>query len=71
MAQVDNATKEQALNGNLPGAVQQGVVRAMSSHQKLATQVLKSDKQGMAALINLIYDLLRLKRSIDPGDLDE
>ncbi|MGY3041614.1 type I restriction enzyme R subunit [Rhodanobacter sp. TND4EL1] len=68
-AQVENNNREQALKGNLPGAVQQAVVRAMGSHQKLATQVLKADRQGMAALTDLIYELLRHGRSIDLDDL--
>lgn len=70
MAQVENNTREQALKGNLPGAVQQGVVRALSSHQKLATQVLKSDRQAMSALTDLIYELIRDRRKIDLDDLN-
>jgi type I restriction enzyme R subunit len=69
MAQVENNTREQALKGNLPGAVQQGVVRALTSHQKLATLVLKSDRQAMPALIDLIYELLKKRRNIDLDDL--
>ena len=65
MAQVESNTREQAMKGNLPGAVQQAVVRALSSHQKLATQVLKSDRQGMAALVDVVYDLLREGQDID------
>ena len=70
MAQVENNTREQALKGNLPGAVQQGVVRALSSHQKLATQVLKADRQAMVALTDLIYELLRDRQTIQLDDLD-
>ena len=70
MAQVENNNREEALKGNLPGAVQQGVVRALTSHQRLATQVLKADRQSMAALTDLVYELIRQKRSIDLGDLD-
>ena len=70
MAQVESNTREQALKGNLPGAVQQGVVRALTSHQKLATQVLKADRQAMAALTDLIYELIRDKRNIDLDDLN-
>ncbi len=70
MAQVEHNTRRQALKGNLPGAVQQGVVRAMSSHQKLATQVLKSDRQAMSALTDLVYELIRQQRSIDLDELD-
>jgi len=70
MAQVENNSREQALKGNLPGAVQQGVVRALTSHQKLATQVLKSDRQAMAALTDIIYELIRDRRIIDLDDLN-
>ncbi len=65
MAQVENNSREQALKGNLPGAVQQGVVRALTSHQKLATLVLKSDRQALTALTDLIYDLIREQTTID------
>ncbi|GAA5141144.1 hypothetical protein [Thalassotalea piscium] len=57
------------MKGNLPGAVQQGVVRALSSHQKLATLILKSDRQGMSALTDVIYELLKEDKDIDL-DLD-
>jgi len=70
MAQVENNNREQALKGNLPGAVQQGVVRALTSHQKLATQVLKADRQAMSALTDLIYELIRDRRMIDLNDLN-
>ena len=70
MAQVESNTREQAMKGNLPGAVQQGVVRALSSHQKLATLVLKSDRQGMSALTDVVYDLLHQKEDINLGGTD-
>lgn len=69
MAQVENNTREQALQGNLPGAVQQGVVRALTSHQKLATLVLKSDRQSMGALTDMIYELIRDHKDINIGDM--
>jgi len=65
MAQVESNTREQAMKGNLPGAVQQAVVRALSSHQKLATQVLKSDRQGMSVLVDVVYEMLREGKDID------
>ena len=65
VAQIENNSREQALKGNLPGAVEQGVVRALTSHQKLATLVLKSDKQAMSALTDVIYDLIRAGKLID------
>lgn len=70
MAQLENNTREQALKGNLPGAVEQGVVRALSSHQKLATLVLKSDRQAMSALTDVVYDLIRSGRIIDLDSLN-
>ena len=69
MAQIENNTREQALKGNLPGAVEQGVVRAMSSHQKMAMQVLQSDRQAMAALTDLIYELIHGGRTIELDNL--
>ncbi|MBB5373397.1 type I restriction endonuclease subunit R [Acidocella aromatica] len=69
MAQVENNSREQALKGNLPGAVQQGVVRALTSHQKLATLVLKSDRQAMSGLTDVIYELIRERRDIDLDDI--
>lgn len=69
MAQVENNTRDQALKGNLPGAVQQGVVRALSSHQKLATLLLKSDRQAMSALTDVIYELIRDQRNIAVDDI--
>lgn len=65
MAQIENSPRELAMKGNLPGTVQQGVVRALSSHQKLATLVLKSDSQGMNALTDVIYELLQQNEEID------
>ena len=59
MAQVTKNSKKQALKGNLPGAVEAAVARAMSSHAALATLLLKSDKQGLGLLNPVIYDLLK------------
>lgn len=70
MAQVENNSREDALRGTLPGAVADAVVRALTSHQALATLVLKQDRQSMSALTDLIYDLLKEKQKIDVGDLD-
>ena len=69
VAQVENNTREQAMKGNLPGTVQSSVVRAMTSHQKLATLLLKSDKQAMSALTDIVYELIRDKHNIDLDDL--
>lgn len=70
MAQIENNPREQVMKGNLPGAVQAAVVRAMTSHQKLATLVLKADQQMMSAVTDLIYELDRDHRQIDLDDVD-
>ncbi|WP_188127683.1 hypothetical protein, partial [Ruegeria intermedia] len=69
-AQIDKNTKEQALKGNLPGAVQGAVVRAMTSNNALASLLLKSDKQGLGILTNMIYDILKSGNDINLDDLD-
>ena len=71
MAQVESNTREQAMKGNLPGAVQQGVVRALTSHQKLATLVLKSDRQAMSALTDVIYEMISKQLNIDLDEADD
>lgn len=65
MAQVEKADKDLALKGNLPGAVQKAVVRAMTSNNALATLLLKSDRQSLGVLTNVIYDLLRAGENLD------
>lgn len=69
MAQVENNTREQVMKGNLPGAVEQAVVRALTSHQKLATLLLKADKQSMSAFTNIVYELVRDQRLLDMEDI--
>lgn len=71
MAQIETNTREQAMKGNLPGAVQSAVVRALSSHQKLATILLKADKQAMTAFTDLIYELDKDRRALDPEDFSD
>lgn len=50
MAQINKNSKDQAMKGNLPGAVQAAVVRAMSSHNSLATLLLSKDRQALPIL---------------------
>ncbi len=64
-AQVAENPKDQALKGNLPGAVQQAVVRAMTSNTSLATLLLKEDRQGIGMLTSMIYDMLKNGEEID------
>ncbi len=68
MAQIENNSREQVMRGNLPGAVQNAVVRALTSHQKLAEVLLKADKQAMAAFIDLIYELDKDQHKLEAGD---
>lgn len=58
-AQVDQNPKDQALKGNLPGAVEGAIARAMKSHASLAALLLKADKQAMGIFTNLVYDMLK------------
>jgi type I restriction enzyme R subunit len=70
MAQVDKNPKEQALKGNLPGAIQMAVARAMASNNSLAATLLKEDRQSLGIMTNLIYDLLKSGGDINLTDLD-
>ena len=68
-AQVAENPKDQALKGYLPGAVQQAVVRAMTSNTSLATLLLKEDRQGIGMLTSMIYDMMKSGDTIDLDDL--
>ncbi|MRU17068.1 type I restriction endonuclease subunit R [Roseovarius sp. A21] len=70
MAQVEKNPKEQALKGNLPGAIQAAIVRAMGSNSTLAATLLKEDRQSLGIMTNLIYDMLKNGSEIDLHDLD-
>lgn len=70
MAQVEKNPKDQAMKGNLPGAVEAAVARAMTSHASLATLLLKADKQAMGIFTNLIYDMLKHGERIDIDHLE-
>jgi type I restriction enzyme R subunit len=65
MAQIEENSKDQAMKGNLPGAVQAAVVRAMSSHTALATLLLSKDRQGLPILEGVIYDLLKRGETLE------
>lgn len=56
--QMEKNTKEQALQGALPGVVRQATVDARKSHNDLANSLLK-DTQNMAAFFSLVYDILK------------
>lgn len=65
MAQIEKNTKDQAMKGNLPGAVQAAVVRAMSSHNALATLLLSKDRQALPILEGVIYEILKRGETLD------
>jgi type I restriction enzyme R subunit len=65
MAQIDKNSKDQAMKGNLPGAVQSAVVRAMSSHSALATLLLSKDRQALPILEGVIYEILKRGEALD------
>lgn len=56
--QVDKNTKDQALQGDLPGVVRKATVDAMKSHNELARSLLK-DPQNMSAFFSLVYDIMK------------
>ena len=62
--QVENNTKEQALQGDLPQVVRAATVDAMKSHNDLARVLLK-DPQNMATFFSLVYDIMKLGDSKD------
>ena len=72
MAQIAKNTKDQAMKGNLPGAVQAAVVRAMSSHSSLATLLLSKDRQALPILEGVIYEILKRGEvlNLDASDQD-
>ncbi|MEQ1346079.1 type I restriction endonuclease subunit R [Acinetobacter seifertii] len=65
MAQIENNTKETALQGNLPTAVTNAVIQALSSHQTLSTHLLKNDSQAMQNIILALYKLLKDGETLD------
>lgn len=67
MAQIQQNSKEDALRGNLPGAVEGAVARALTSHQSLAELLLQQDRQGMRPFIELVYQLVKEGKRIDLG----
>lgn len=67
--QVDNNTKEQALQGDLPQVVRAATVDAMKSHNDLARILLK-DPHTMSAFFSLVYDIMK-SGDIHCQDLNE
>lgn len=70
MAQVNQSDKQLAMKGNLPGSVQNAVVRSLTSNKSLASLLLKEDRQAMGILTNIIYDILKSGEKLDVNALD-
>ena len=64
-----NNTRDVAMAGNIKGSVQSAMVRAMDSHSTLAAHVLKHDQQAMAALVSLIYDILKNGQNLNRSEM--
>jgi type I restriction enzyme R subunit len=71
MAQVENNTREQAMHGDLPDAVQQAVVRAFGSHQGLAKLLLQDDQQSLNGFTDLVYELIKAGKRVDLDGLND
>jgi type I restriction enzyme R subunit len=69
VAQIKNNPRDVAMNGNIKGTVQSALVRALGSHSDLVTQVLKNDKQALAPLVGLLYEMVRDGQNIDRSEL--
>lgn len=65
MAQIENNTKETALHGNLPTAVTNAIIQALSSHQTLSAHLLKNDSQAMQNIMLALYKLLKDGETLD------
>lgn len=69
VAQIKNNPRDVAMNGSIKGTVQSALVRALGSHTDLVTQVLKNDKQALAPLVGLLYEMVKDGQNIDRADL--
>jgi type I restriction enzyme R subunit len=65
VAQIENNSRDVAMNGNIKGTVQSALVRAVDSHTELVTQVLKNDKQALMPLVGLLYDMVKSGQNIN------
>lgn len=64
MAQVENNPREQAMKASLPGATIKAIVEAMTTHQELATQLLK-EESTRGLFIDVVYELLKKNIGLD------
>lgn len=69
VAQIKNNPRDVAMNGNIKGVVQSGLVRALDSHTTLASHVLKHDQQALVPLVGLVYEMVKAGQNLDRRDL--
>lgn len=72
MAQVENNTMDQAMRGDLPGAVTDAIVDALSEDQERSERLL-SDGEVMQRFVRLVFQVLResgVERPYPAGGLD-
>lgn len=58
MAQVMNNPKDQALRANLPGAMVQALVEAMTTHTAMSQKLL-GDERSRGVFLDVVYELLK------------
>ena len=60
MAQVKNATREDAMKADLPMAINAAIAGAMLTHQSLATKLLSHEGEGTRELfLSVVYEMLK------------
>ena len=72
MAQVENKTMDQAMPGDLPGAVTNAIVDSLSEDQERSERLL-SDGEVMQRFVRLVFQVLResdVERARPAGGLD-
>ena len=72
MAQVENNTMDQAMRGDLPGAVTDAIVDSLAEDQERSERLL-SDGEVMGRFVRLVFQVLResgVERPYPAGRLD-
>ena len=60
MAQVKNATREDAMKADLPMAINAAIAGAMLTHQSLATRLLSHEGEGTREVfLSVVYEMLK------------
>lgn len=61
MTQIANNTREQAMLGDFPKAIEDAILDSSEAHQKQMTQLLTMPEEG-SAFANIIYEMLNTGR---------